>query len=44
MLEREFFAFEADTVYSPSSYVAASPLVNVSQSCPIYDIKLRGGN
>jgi hypothetical protein len=43
MFGREFFAFEADTKYGPSSYIAASSPVNVRQSCPIYDIKVRGG-
>jgi hypothetical protein len=43
MLERKFFTFEADTKCGPSSYTAASSLVNVRQSCPKYDILVRGG-
>jgi len=35
MHEREFFAFEADTKYGASIYIAASSLVNARQSCPI---------
>jgi len=43
MLEREFFAFEADTKHGHSSYIALNSPVNVRQSCPIYDLKVRGG-
>ena len=43
MLQREFFAFEADTKYGHSSYIAVNSPGKVGQSCPIYDLKLRGG-